>query len=219
MRALLFLLTALLAPRAGRRAGGRLQGMAWRSARWGAWSARAAVWVTAWILALPVAAQTAQLSELSVSRDDDGVHLSYAVQFALHHNVEDALLRGVPLHFVADAELKRRRWYWRDETVARASRHWRLAYQPLTRRYRLSLGSLAQNHERLADALDVIRRGSGWRIADPLPPGTDERYYIDYSFRIDTSQLPGPLQLGLEAQSEWTLGVERTVPLAEAWVK
>ena len=169
--------------------------------------------------ALPVAAQTAQLSELSVSRDDDGVHLSYAVQFELHHNVEDALLRGVPLHFVADAELKRRRWYWRDETLAHASRHWRLAYQPLTRRYRLSLGSLAQNHERLADALDVIRRGSGWRIADPLPPGTDERYYIDYSFRIDTSQLPGPLQLGLEAQSEWTLGVERTVPLAEAWVK
>lgn len=156
-----------------------------------------------------------EIQTLNLRRDDEGVAVDYALRFELGHGVQDALLRGVPLHFVAEARVMRYRWYWRDAAVAHTTRQWRLAYQPLTRQYRLSLGGLAQTYERLDDALDVVRRGSRWRVSDALPAGVDDRYYLDFSFHLDTSQLPGPLQLGLETQPEWNLGAGRSIPLPE----
>lgn len=156
-----------------------------------------------------------QIQALNLHREDEGVSVDYALGFELGHAVQDALQRGVPLHFVAEARVMRYRWYWRDAAVSHAIRQWRLTYQPLTRQYRLSLGGLAQAYERLDDALDVVRRGTRWRVAEPLPPGVDDHYYLDFSFRLDTSQLPGPLQLGLETQPEWNLGAGRSIPLPE----
>jgi hypothetical protein len=67
------------------------------------------------------------------------------------------------MYFVAEATLLRNRWYWRDERVARVSRSWRLAYQPLTGTWRVGLGGLNQNHATLAEALAVVSRSGGWR--------------------------------------------------------
>jgi hypothetical protein len=39
----------------------------------------------------------------------------------------------------------------------------------------------------------------------------DARHYVEFSFRLDTSQLPSPMQIGLPGSAEWSLGVERTV--------
>jgi hypothetical protein len=41
----------------------------------------------------------------------------------------------------------------------------------------------------------------------------DSRYSIDFSWRLDTTQLPSPMQIGLTGQADWTLGVERTLRL------
>ena len=37
------------------------------------------------------------------------------------------------------------------------------------------------------------------------------RYYVEFSFKLDTSQLPRPMQFGIGGQADWTLGVERTL--------
>src|SRR5262245_15474250 len=92
-----------------------------------------------------VRAATIDLRDVEVERNDEGLHLSFTARFDLPRPVEDALLKGVPLHFVAEANTYRSRWYWRDQRVARAVRSWRLAYQPLTRRYRVTFGSLQQS--------------------------------------------------------------------------
>ena len=41
----------------------------------------------------------------------------------------------------------------------------------------------------------------------------DSSHYLEFSYRLDTSQLPSPLQIGLGGQGEWALGVERTLRL------
>ena len=108
-------------------------------------------------------AGAAELSSLRTERQDDGIYLSATVSFELPPVVEDALLKGIPLIFVAEAEIYRERWYWTDKRVAQASRVMRLSFQPLTRRWRLSLGgsegpgpgqrvSLTQQFDSLADA-------------------------------------------------------------------
>ncbi|MDB5820345.1 MAG: hypothetical protein JWQ11_3985 [Rhizobacter sp.] len=154
-----------------------------------------------------------ELPTLEVVRTDDGLMLSFVSRFELPRTVEDALQKGIPLHFLARIELFRSRWYWRDQRIADVSRTWRLAYQPLTRRYRVTFGSLNQNYDTLVDAMAAIRRVTQWKVIDNSALDNDAHHYVEFSYRLDTSQLPRPMQIGITGQPEWTLSVERTISL------
>ncbi|MDE2402173.1 MAG: DUF4390 domain-containing protein [Burkholderiales bacterium] len=154
-----------------------------------------------------------ELTQLQAERGDDGLLLSYTVRFELPKDVEDALLKGVAVVFVAEADLFQSRWYWGDKHRAHAVRRWRLAYQPLTRRWRLSFDGLSRWYPTLPEALSVMRRASQWRIADNVRPADESDHYIDFSFRLDTDELPRPLQIGLGGQSDWTLAVQRRISI------
>jgi hypothetical protein len=162
-------------------------------------------------LGLPGAARADQpdFTEFELVHNEDGLTLNFGLRFDLPRGVEDALVKGVPLYFVAEAEVYRDRWYWRDRKITTASRVWRLAYQPLTRKYRVSFGGLNQNFDSLSDALVTVRRVSGWKIAEPRDID-DGRHYVEFTYRLDTTLLPRPMQIGIGGQPEWTLLVEKT---------
>ena len=157
-------------------------------------------------------AQGVELPSIAAKRQDGGVVLDFVANLTLSKAVEDALRRGVPVYFVAEATVKKPRWYWRDERVARVSRSWRLSYQPLTSAWRVSLGAFSQSYPSLEEALTTVTRIARWRIADADVNATD-KYYVDFQFYLDSSQLPPPMKLDLNARSEWELGVERTIPV------
>jgi len=180
--------------------------------------------LAAWLLlglllvgAAPVArAQGVEVLDLEARRDEVAVRLDYQLRVALPPAVEEAALHGVPIYFSAQAVLWRPRWYWRDQAVARASREWRLSFQPLTSTWRLSQGGLGQSFASLPEALAAMTRSSGWRIADAREVEADGRHYIEFSWRLDTTQLPRPMQIGLGGiggASDWSLGVERSLKL------
>jgi hypothetical protein len=168
------------------------------------------------LLSVPARAQGVEVLELVAVRDEQAIRVDYQLRVKLPPAVEEAAMRGVPLHFEAQATLWNPRWYWRDERIARVERGWRLSYQPLTTNWRVSQGGLGQSFPSLSEALGAMTRSAGWRIADPRDAEADGRHYIDFSWRLDTSQLPRPLQIGLGGiggAGEWALGIERTVKL------
>jgi hypothetical protein len=178
---------------------------------------RGAVLVMALLLAAPgTRAEGIELTSLSLTRNDEGLFLDYGTRFDLPAAVEDALLKGVPIYFVAEAEVFRSRWYWRDQRVARSIRNWRLTWQPLTRRYLVNLGSVSQSYDSVSDALGAVQRASRWKLADPAALGSEAGLYVEFSLRLDTSQLPRPLQISFGGQSDWELRLERTVKLPDA---
>jgi hypothetical protein len=150
------------------------------------------------------------LQELAVERHD-GVSVSFNVRLRLPPAVEEALQRGIPLYFAAEATLYRPRWYWRDERIARTRRSWRLSYQPLTSSWRVSQGGLHQSYDSQGEALAAISRATRWKLAELGQVVPDERYYVEFSYQLDTAQLPRPMQIGVGAQADWALGVEHTV--------
>jgi hypothetical protein len=162
---------------------------------------------------LPRPAQALELARLSAERAETGVLLTFETTFELPPGVLDALQKGVALHFVAEARLLRSRWYWRDARVGQAMRNWRLSYQPLTFSYRVSQGGLSQTYATLDEALRGMQRATRWRIADALAPDDDGHYYLEFGYRLDASQLPRPLQIGIGSQPEWSLQVEHTLVL------
>lgn len=174
------------------------------------WPAVALAWLFGLWLLLPVALQArdVELTSFDVQQGEDGVWLNYAVNFELSPSVDDALNKAVPLYFVAEASIFRQRWYWADRREAHAVRIWRIVYQPLTSTYRVTFGGLSQNYDSRSEALAAISRGVRWKIAEPgqLESGG---HYIEFSFRLDTSLLPRPMQIGINGQPDWTLAVER----------
>jgi hypothetical protein len=175
-------------------------------------------WVAVWILAGwltllgagPAQAQGVELAQLQTTRADGALNLDFVARVSLPRTVEEAVQRGVPLYFVAEAQLLRNRWYWRDERVSRVSRSWRLAYRPLTSDWRVSLGGLNQTFPSLAEALATVSRSGGWKLADTAQVD-DKGYYVEFSYKLDTTQLPGPMQFGLGGQGDWAVGVSRTI--------
>ena len=155
-------------------------------------------------------AQAPELSHFELTRNDEGLLLDVAVRFELPHSVEDALHKGVPLYFVADASLFHDRRYWRDRRVASASRTWRLSYQPLTRNYRVSFGGLSQSFDNLNDAVATVSRIGRWKLAEPGQISDSEALYVEFSYKLDTSMLPRPMQIGIGGQPDWNLLIEKT---------
>jgi len=163
-------------------------------------------------VAPPARAQGVELPSIVAKRQDGGVVLDFVANLTLSRAVEEALRHGVPVYFVAEATVKKPRWYWRDERVSRVYRSWRLSYQPLTSAWRVSLGAFSQSYPSLDEALTTVTRIAHWRVADAGVDATD-RYYVDFQFYLDGSQLPPAMKLDLAQQNEWKLGVERTVPV------
>ncbi len=162
----------------------------------------------------------ASISSIRVERNDDGFHLSAALQFDLPQAVEEALLKGVPITFVSEVQVYRDRWYWYDKRIASATRTVRLAYQPLTRRWRLGVASgtvatpatgisLTQQFDSLGEALATVRRVARWKIADAAELDAEGRFNVEYSFKLDLAQLPRPLQIGVTGQSDWNINVQQ----------
>ena len=181
-----------------------------------------AIGVAAWRSVVPAAALLAvaagggvgaaepELSNFEVGRDEDGVFLAYAVDFDLGKSVDEALMKSVPLFFVAEAELFRDRWYWRDRRVAHAVRVWKIVFQPLTSTYRVTtVGGLSQSYATRAEAIASISRSTHWKIAEPGQIEEGSRHYVEFSYRLDIALLPRPMQIGIGGQPDWQLAVKR----------
>lgn len=157
----------------------------------------------------PARAAGVELSAFELVHNDEGVTLNYSVDFELPRGAEEALNKAVPLYFVAEAEIYRDRWYWRDKRVASATRVWRIVYQPLTSNYRVTFGGLSQTYPTRSEALTAMRRGVNWKIADASQLEVGGSHYLEFNFRLDTSLLPRPMQIGIGNAPDWSLQVER----------
>jgi hypothetical protein len=176
-----------------------------------------------WLLSPVAHAQTTvELLGLKAERQETALVLSGKWRYELSAAMQDALLKGIALHFVSEADITRERWYFYEKRIAHAERHHRLSYLPLTQRWRLNsanqamalggLGvSLGQTFDTLEEATTAMQRISQWRVAADIDG--DAGYTLEMKFRLDLTQLPRPLQIGATGQNEWNLSFNKRMPL------
>lgn len=139
---------------------------------------------------------------------DFDIHLPSAVEDALHHSVT--------LYFVGELSLHRSRWYWPDTQIVLHQQTSKLAFNSLTRQYRIGSGGLYQSFATLDEALRVLGHLSSPPIEASLLGKGSGGYFsrlarkgskIDAiaSLRIDVSQLPKPLQINALTSEQWNV--------------
>ena len=188
------------------------------------------VWAFVLLAGVCQAQITADVTQFQVERQEDDVLVSAQVAFDLPPAVEDALVKGIPMFFVTETTVVRERWYWYDRKVASVQRHMRLAYQPLTRRWRLNVTAgpgrevsvglaLNPSFDTLDEALSAIKRVARWKVADVAELESGLKYKVNFSFKLDLSQLPRPFQIGALGQSDWDLSAATSTTLTLAPLK
>ena len=137
--------------------------------------------------------------------EDDDFVLNADFDLTLNATLEEALQRGVPLYFLLELEISRPRWYWLDDKVVSYSVQYRIAWNALTRQYRVSSGLFGQTLYTLEEVERFLSRVTSRAVArrDQLQKGV--RYDAALRLRLDVNQLPKPFQVDALASREWSL--------------
>ncbi len=175
----------------------------------------------AWLFAATAYAAGISVNKAAVRAGDDGYHLTASYDINLTVAMQQALSRGITLHFVGEFSLTRPRWYWMDEEVFQSEQPIKLSYNLLTRQYRISRGALLQNFASFEDALNALARQNSLAIPPDLIKKddgyfsyfsewikTEGHYFAAARLRLDTAQLPKLLQVNALTDSDWTLSSE-----------
>lgn len=176
------------------------------------------------LLGLCACAFGAQADGIAVTKtetrlSDDGYEISADFKINLPPSVAEALKRGITLNFVSELTITRSRWYWLDTAVIQNEQTTKLSYNALTRQYRISRGTLFQGFANLESALRVL----GHQSAPPVAASTlnsgsgyvarllrsETKYTAFAQMRLDTSQLPKPLQVNALTNGDWNMESER----------
>lgn len=147
-----------------------------------------------------------EVQQARLTQKDEAYVLSADFNIDLGSNLESIVARGVPLYFQLEIEITRNRWFWPGEHIAGRLLNYKLSYNPLARRYRLTTGAgLHQDFGTLNDALRVMGRTVALPVTErnKLQPGVT--YQAALRLALDRQQLPKPLQLDAITDKAWSL--------------
>ena len=133
------------------------------------------------------------------------LYLDTDVNLEIGSGLRNIAIKGVPLYFTASAEIKQKRWYWTDKTIAENQISWRIAYNALTRQWTVSTGTLSLPELSFNDALSRIEHIRDWSILNIEDLEEDTVYYGRVKIRLDTSMLARPFQIDALNSSAWIL--------------
>ena len=172
---------------------------------------RLAVLCLLWCSATAAATEGIHVKSAEVVQNAGDFYLEANFEIELTRTLEDALNKGLPLHFVVEFELIRPRWYtlylW-NKSVLEYEQNYRLSYNALTRQYRLSLGALHQNFDSLYDALTLMGRLRPRLLGESDMLDQGKVYEAAIRMRLDVTQLPKPFQINALASRDWNLASE-----------
>jgi len=188
---------------------------------------RLAVWCLCCLLCLPLVSWAQTPPAAQVVREPDGLYMSARLPLDIPDGLEEVLLRGVAMHFIWQADVRRTRWYWTDQRIATVYRVVRVVYQPLTRRWRVSVGAgeqneralvgaLHQNLETFEQAMMTVLSVSRWQLIDAENLPSADRLRVELQFRMDGGLLPRPFLLGSTNPLGWGVAYRVTLPVTAA---
>jgi hypothetical protein len=156
----------------------------------------------------PAQAQVIKVKQAELEKVESAWLLIANFGIELPPGLENALKKGVTLHFLVQFELTRSRWYWFDEKAVNVQRQVRLSHQPLINQYRINAGGLALNANSLVEALRIAGTIGGWSVIEATAIDSDKQYEAALRMTLDLGKLPKPFQVDALNSRDWSLSGE-----------
>jgi hypothetical protein len=170
------------------------------------------LWGLAFVFMLSLAnfaqSQVIKVKQAELEKVDSAWLLNANFGIELPSGLENALKRGVTLHFLVQFELTRSRWYWFDERAVSMQRLVRLSYQPLINQYRVNAGGIAFNTNSLEEALRIAGAIGAWSVIELARIDPEKNYEAATRMTLDLGKLPKPFQVDALNSRDWALSGE-----------
>lgn len=162
--------------------------------------------ICALFLQVAAKADTIQVKSAQLELSEEVQVLNADFEIHLSSILEEALKKGISLHFIMEFELFRGRWYWFDQKILTIQQEYKLSYHALTRQYRVTIGSLYQNFSELEDALRILSRIRSLTVIENASLiKRKNTYQAALRLRLDVNQLPKPFQVNALTSKDWHL--------------
>jgi hypothetical protein len=145
------------------------------------------------------------VKQAAIQAVPQGYVLDADVNVVLNPTLEDALGKGLNLHFLLELEVSRPRNWWLDEGIAESVRKMRIYYHLLLRRYVVESGYVTRTATTLDEALAILGRVENWQVLERGMLRAGQRYDARLRLRLDTAKLPKPLSIGAVTSDNWEL--------------
>ena len=152
-----------------------------------------------------LAADKSIVKQASIQAVPQGYVLDADIDVVLNPTLEDALTKGINLHFLLELEVTRPRNWWFDESIAEPVRKMRIYYHLLLRRYVVETGYTTQTVATLNEALALLGRVGDWQVLERGALKAGQQYQARLRMRLNTAQLPKPLSIGAVTGDKWEL--------------
>ena len=151
------------------------------------------------------AADRSAIKQAAIQATPQGYVLNAEIDIVLNPTLEDALAKGINLHFLLELELSRPRNWWFDEGIAEPVRKMRLYYHLLLRRYVVETGYTTRTAATLGEALAMLGQVDDWLVLERGALQAGRPYDARLRLRLNTAQLPKPLSIGAVTSDKWEL--------------
>ena len=157
------------------------------------------------VFSTTVNAEGIKIKTFELEKADNDWLLNASFQIELSPGLEDAVQKGVVLHFQTEFDLTRARWYWFDEKSALVQRQTRLSFQPLTQQYRIASEGFTFSAKTIAEALQAVGSVGGWRVIDNAQLDPSRSYTGALRMTLDLTKLPKPFQVNALNNRDWNV--------------
>ncbi|WP_225748439.1 DUF4390 domain-containing protein [Eikenella sp. Marseille-P7795] len=167
---------------------------------------------------LALATVGAQADGISATRStatltaDGRLSVNSRFQTELPEQLQVALKQGVPLNFqlsyrLQSPTLAAYRWRLGQLVGSPQTINYKLAYHPLTDRYRVSVGTFSTEYGTLPTALRAVGAVANWQVLDKgaLSGTAPAEVAADVRLSLSISDLPRPFQINGETSKSWQI--------------
>jgi len=151
------------------------------------------------------AASSIIINQAELQPIDNFYALNADVDIDFDDAIEEAVNKGVALHFLIEFQVVKPWKYWFDDEIVTTSNSVSLSYHALSRQYLVNHGLHQKSFETLYEAKDALLEISNWKVLDKSLIEKGEVYNAALLIRLDQTKLPKAIQVDAIGSDKWNL--------------
>lgn len=151
------------------------------------------------------AASSIMINQAELQPLDNFYALNADVDIDLDDDIEQAVNKGVALHFLIEFQVVKPWKYWFDDEIMTVTKSVILSYHALSRQYLVNYGMHQKSFETLYEAKDALLEINNWKVLEKSLIEKNEVYNAALLIRLDQSKLPKAIQVEAIGSEKWNL--------------
>ena len=136
---------------------------------------------------------------------DDFYLLNAEISIDFDAEIEEAINKGVPLHFLIEFQVVSPRKYWFDDEIITTTNRVVLSYHALTKQYLINRETHQKSFETLDEAIDELLQLTDLKVFEKVLIEKDANYKAALLMRLDQAKLPKAIQVDAIASEKWNI--------------